>query len=121
MPEETVVVHSERAPDGVHIVYINGNIICNLSGTPVRKEVERILKSEKPRIVLNIKDVRYLDSYSFGWLASVAKEATGKNGRFIMSNPNTDIANLMEMLSFNKAVEIFDTEEGALEEMRSQN
>ncbi|HOW66748.1 MAG TPA: STAS domain-containing protein [Verrucomicrobiota bacterium] len=117
MPVDTVVVHSEQTSQGVHVVYINGNIICNLSGTPVRKEIERLLKTEKPRIVLNIKDVRYLDSYSFGWLANMCKEIKKKSGRFVLSNPNTDIANLIEMLSFNKAMEVFGTEAEAIASM----
>lgn len=119
MPVDTVVVHSEQTDEGVHIVYINGNIICNLSGTPVRKEIERLLTSEKPRIILNIKDVRYLDSYSFGWLASMYKEISKKSGRFVLSNPNTDVANLIEMLSFNKTMEVFRTEAEAMASMKA--
>lgn len=111
---DKVIVSSEEKPGNIYIVYINGNIICNLSGTPVRAEVDRILANDNPKIILNIKDVRYLDSYSFSWLAKVFKEAKAKGGSFAISNPNQEVAYLMEMVRFSQAVSIFDTEEQAL-------
>lgn len=113
MAEETIIVHTEKRDDGIAIVYINGNIITNLSGTSVRAEIEALLKAERPRIILNIHDVRYLDSYSFGWLAKVQKDAIAKGGKFAVSNPNDEINDLMQMLKFDKTVPVFASEEDA--------
>lgn len=118
MPADDIIIHSEKMPDGVTVVYINGNIICNLSGTGLRVEVERLLKNDRPRIVLNIKDVRYLDSYSFGWLAKIYKLAKEKGGSFVISDANNQIFSLMQMLQFDRTVPIYDTENTALEELR---
>ena len=118
MEKEPIIVNVEKKQGNIFVVYINGNIICNLSGTCVRDEVDKILETNNPRIVLNIRDVRYLDSYSFGWLIKTHKDAKAKNGNFAICDLNDDILGLMQMVNFDKAVKIFKKEEDAIAEMQ---
>ena len=118
--EKPVIAHSEKRKDGTHVIYINGNIICNLSGTCVREEIDKALQEDKPRIVLNIRDVRYLDSYSFGYLAKASKQAKEKGGNLSVSNANMDVANVIRMMHFDKAVPVYETEDEAVEKVRSE-
>lgn len=117
MSDELVHVHHERKPSGVDVVYVNGNIICNISGTPVRAVIEKLIRSPSPKIVLNLRDVLYLDSYSFGWLGQMQKSAAESGGRLVISDPNTDIANLFSELKFDRVVNTFESEDEAVKSM----
>jgi anti-anti-sigma factor len=115
---DNVIVNTENRNGNIFVTYINGNIICNLSSTQARHEIEALLECDAPKIILNIKDVRYIDSFSFGWLAAIFKRAKAKNGIFVISDPNLNMMNLFKMTQFDQVVPIYESEEKALEALQ---
>ena len=100
--------------DGIAEVAVKGAIITNLSGTDAAPILEDILQEcNPPHVILNLANVRYLDSYSFNWIIRLYKETEKKGGMFAISNPNEDIISLFELSNFGKAVPVFRTYEEA--------
>ena len=100
--------------DGIAIVLIKGAIITNLSGTDAAPVMDEILATcNPPRVVLNLTNVRYLDSYSFNWIIKLMKEAERRAGTFVISDPNPDILALFDLSSFGKVVPVYRTERDA--------
>ncbi|MBD3392288.1 MAG: STAS domain-containing protein [Chitinivibrionales bacterium] len=113
-----VTVTSSIDEQGIAVVRVEGAIVTNLSGTdaaPVMKEI--LHKSNPPRVILNLANVRYLDSYSFNWIIKLMKECEKGEGMFAISDPNDDIMALFDLSSFGKAVPVYATEQDAREAM----
>jgi|GEM_PF-3409093 len=106
--------------DGIAVVRVKGAIITNLSGTDAAPVMDEILtQSKTPKVILNLSDVRYLDSYSFNWIIKLLKEAERRGGAFVISNPNKDILALFDLSSFGKVVPVYRTEHDARAALRS--
>jgi anti-anti-sigma factor len=118
----TVEVNKSVDACGVAVVHVKGSIITNLSGTDAAPVMEEILSTcNPPKVILNLANVRYLDSYSFNWVIRLMKESERKGGSFAISDPNKDILSLFELSSFGKAVPVYLTEKDAREALTSGN
>lgn len=118
--EEKVFASKAVDKNGIAVVYVNGTIITNFSGTEVVEIVQEVIEtSTRPRIILNLKDVRYIDSYSFGWLCMVRRDIGAKQGEFVICHLNEYMLYLFKITNFIKAVPVYATEEEAREALLS--
>jgi anti-anti-sigma factor len=115
-----VEISSTVGPDGIAVVRVKASIITNLGGTEAAPVMEKILKTcNPPKVILNLAQARYLDSYSFNWIIRLMKESTKKGGLFVISDPNADIRSLFDLSRFGEVVPVYATEQDAREAMKS--
>lgn len=114
MSQEIVTASKRIDDEGIALVYVNGSIITNISATDAVYVVQDCIDTlVPPYIILNLSHVKYLDSYSFGWLCKVKNQVSKKGGRFVVCCLNTDIQNIFELTNFYKTVPMHETEKAA--------
>ena len=106
---------AERLKDGYTILDLTGDI--DLANSPMlRKALLGEIKEKKtPKVFLNLKGVRYIDSSGIATLVEGLKAARETAGtRLILYGLSTSVREVMQLSRLQKLFEIFDTEEQAL-------
>jgi anti-sigma B factor antagonist len=105
---------SARRLDKITVFDISGDI--DLSSSPeLRKPLLRELRELRtPRVVLNLKAVRYIDSSGVASLVEGLKAARDVGSRFILFGLNTTVREVLQLSKLVRIFEICDNEEQAL-------
>jgi anti-sigma B factor antagonist len=105
---------SARRLDKITIFDISGDI--DLSTSPeLRKPLLRELRELRtPRVVLNLKAVRYVDSSGVASLVEGLKAARDVGSRFILFGLNTTVREVLQLSKLVRIFEIYDNEEQAV-------
>ncbi len=105
---------SVRRIDKTTILDLSGDI--DLSSSPeVRRALFRELRDNRiPRVVVNLKEVRYIDSSGVASLVEGLKASRDAGARFILFGLSTIAREVFQLSRLVKVFEIYDTEEQAL-------
>jgi anti-sigma B factor antagonist len=105
---------SVRHLDKITIFDVTGDI--DLSTSPeLRKVLLRELRElHMPRVVLNLKAVRYMDSSGVASLVEGLKASRDVGARLILIGLNTTVREVLQLSKLLKIFEIFDSEEQAV-------
>jgi anti-sigma B factor antagonist len=105
---------SARHLDKITIFDISGDI--DLATSPeLRKALLRELRELRmPRVILNLKAVRYIDSSGVASLVEGLKASRDVGSRFVLFGLNTTIREVLQLSKLVKIFEICDSEEQAI-------
>lgn len=105
---------SARHLDRITIFDVSGDI--DLANSPqLRKAVLRELREVRmPRVVLNLKAVRYIDSSGVASLVEGLKASREVGARFVLFGLNTTTREVLQLSKLVKIFEIYDDEEQAI-------
>lgn len=105
---------SARHLDKITIFDISGDI--DLATSPeLRKPLLRELRELRtPRVILNLKAVRYIDSSGVASLVEGLKASRDVGSRFILFGLNTTIREVLQLSKLVRIFEICDNEEQAV-------
>lgn len=96
------------------VVDVVGDI--DLYNSPeVRKVLlETIRDKRAPRVIINLKEVRYIDSSGVASLVEGLKVSRNMNSRFMLYGLSPAAREVLELSRLIKVFEVFDNEEQAL-------
>jgi anti-sigma B factor antagonist len=105
---------SARHFEKITIFDISGDI--DLATSPeLRKALLRELRELRmPRVILNLKAVRYIDSSGVASLVEGLKASRDVGSRFVLFGLNTTIREVLQLSKLVKIFEIYDSEEQAI-------
>lgn len=105
---------SARHLDKITIFDVSGDI--DLATSPeLRKALLRELRELRmPRVVLNLKAVRYIDSSGVASLVEGLKASRDVGARFVMFGLNTTVREVLQLSRLLKIFETYDSEEQAV-------
>ena len=111
--EDTVQI-SARRHDKTTIFDISGDI--DFANSPeVRQSVLReIRESRASRVVVNLSQVRYIDSSGVASLVEGLKASRDLGSRFILFGLSTSAREVLQLSRLLKVFEVYDTEEQAM-------
>ena len=105
-------INSEEK-NGISIFRINGDI--DLESSPeVKKFFDRIAAEKKDKIVINLKDVSYVDSSGLATLVEILKNLRTYGGKLKLTNLSEKVKGLFEITKLDKLFDISAEEESAL-------
>ena len=102
-----------RERPGTTIVDVAGDIDMGTS-PELRKTLLDSLKAA-PRLVVNLREVRYVDSSGIASLVEVLKEARNTQKRLVLFGLNRAVHEVLQLTRLTKIFEIRETEEEALQ------
>jgi anti-sigma B factor antagonist len=102
-----------REQAGTTIIDVTGDIDMGTS-PGLRKTLLESLK-KTPRLVVNMREVRYIDSSGIASLVEVLKEARNKEKRLVLFGLNAAVQEVLQLTRLAKLFEIRETEEEALQ------
>lgn len=103
------------------IIQIHGNLVLDDTKS-VRKYVNPFLTNKKILgIVLNFKNVNFIDSSGIGLIVSIFKVLQKRNLKLVLSHLNTKNLEIFQITRLDKVLIIAKTDEDALEMMKENN
>jgi anti-sigma B factor antagonist len=105
---------SIRCVDNTAIVDVSGDI--DLASSPeVRKALlHEVRDNRRPRVVMNLSEVRYIDSSGVASLVEGLKASRDIGSRFILVGLSGPAREVLQLSRLVKVFEIYDTEGEAL-------
>ncbi|MGO8732554.1 MAG: STAS domain-containing protein [Terriglobia bacterium] len=102
-----------REQTGTTIVDVTGDI--DMATSPdLRKTLLESLK-KTPRLVVNMREVKYVDSSGIASLVEVLREARNTEKRLVLFGLNAAVRDVLQLTRLARIFEIRETEEEALQ------
>ncbi|HID56329.1 TPA: anti-sigma factor antagonist [Candidatus Poribacteria bacterium] len=87
----------------------------NYGAADLEKELKDLIGSKKYKLVVDLSKVNYVNSTAVGMLVGMAKQAKRKGGDLKVCGLKDRIRKTFDLLGASKVLEIFDTEESAID------
>ena len=103
-----------RALQGCTILDLSGDI--DLANSPAMRKalLGEIKEKRTPKVFLNLKNVRYIDSSGIASLVEGLKASRDLGSRLILYGLNKTVREVMQLSRLQKIFEIYEDEEQAL-------
>jgi anti-sigma B factor antagonist len=105
---------SRRQLDKTTIFDVSGDIDLANSPTVRKALLKEIRDNRTPRVVMNLSNVRYIDSSGVASLVEGLKAARDVGSRFILFGLSTSAREVLQLSRLLKIFEVYDNEEQAL-------
>jgi anti-sigma B factor antagonist len=102
-----------KEKDGIVVFCVEGDIDINTSPT-VKKSFDKVLKDKKPKVVISLKEVSYVDSSGLATLVEILKNLRSYGGKLKLTNLSSKVKGLFEITKLNKLFDIMEDEMNAL-------
>ena len=79
------------------------------------EELQPLLEGDRPRIVLDCSQVRYMDSAGIEMLLSCMEQTMKRNGDLKLASVSPELAVILELMRIDRLFEVFDTTEAAVQ------
>jgi len=99
--------------NGCSICVISGEVDIN-TAPQIKKFFDRIMQDKKKKVLINFKDVSYIDSSGLATLVELLKNIRSYGGTLKLSNLSSKIKSLFEITKLEKLFDIVEEEEEAI-------
>ena len=103
---------STRSMHGVLIVDCSGRVVFGEESATLRDIVKKLL-TENPNVVMNLREVNYIDSGGLGTLVSLYTSARSAGGAVKLACLSQRVGDLLQVTKLLTIFEVFDDEETA--------
>jgi anti-sigma B factor antagonist len=103
---------STRTIDGVLVVDCSGRLVFGEESATLRDTVKKLL-SNSPKVVLNLREVNYIDSGGLGTLVSLYTTARNAGGAVKLTSLSQRVGDLLQVTKLLTIFEVFEDEESA--------
>ena len=103
-----------REVRGVTVVDLGGRITYGEETKALREQVKCLLAERKTRLVLNLRDVNFIDSSGAETIVACFTSARAVGGDLRLANANRYFREFLEMTRLLKMLDIFNSEEEAV-------
>lgn len=104
---------STRVVDGVLIIDCNGRIVFGEEAAALRENVKTALAQNK-RVILNLKNVTYIDSGGLGTLVGLFTSAQSGGGNIKLTSLSPRVDQLLQVTKLATVFELYESEDAAV-------
>jgi len=106
-------IHTRTVGD-VHILDISGKIVLGEATKTIRQTINDLLVNGGRKIVLNLKDVNYVDSSGIGELVRTYTSVTREGKQLKLLNLTKKIRDLLVITKLLTVFQVYENEQAAL-------
>lgn len=99
---------------GVAVVDLGGRITYGEETKALRERVKQLLGERKRRLVLNLREVNFIDSSGAGTIVACFTSARAVGGELRLANANRYFREFLETTRLLKMLDVFNSEEEAV-------
>ena len=114
LPEVRVMKVKIRESGSISILDLQGKLVLGEPVAALEETVKRLIADGHTRLIVNLKDVDYVDSAGIGELVATKKRAVEKKGDVKLLMPSQTVYKVLSMLSLHLIYEIFQDEAKAV-------
>ncbi|MGA2812814.1 MAG: STAS domain-containing protein [Candidatus Acidiferrum sp.] len=103
-----------RKVDGIHVVDIRGKIAFGAGNTLLREAIAGLTAAGSQKVLLNMKDVDFIDSSGIGELVRSHMAIRKQGGELKLAGLNPTVNNLLTATSLNKVFSVEPDEASAI-------
>jgi anti-sigma B factor antagonist len=103
-----------RNAGNISIVDLSGRIVIGEDAHVVRDTIKGLVATGSRNIVLNLKDVSYVDSAGLGELVGAYTTVTNSGGKICLLNTQAKIQDLLQITKLYTVFPSFDNEAAAI-------
>lgn len=108
---------SNRTKDGILVLDCNGRIVFGEESSLLRDTVKKLLP-ENNRMVLNLREVSYIDSGGLGTLVALHTSAQKAGGTIKLASLTTRVGDLLQVTKLLTVFDVYDSEAEAIDSFR---
>jgi anti-sigma B factor antagonist len=108
---------TNREVDGVDVLALDGRIVLGEETIALREKVKGQLAAGKKRLVLDLRNVTFIDSSGLGALVAAHSSAKSCGASLRLCNLGLRFNELLQITKLYTVFEVSDTEEDALRAM----
>ncbi|MDP6582574.1 MAG: STAS domain-containing protein [Vicinamibacterales bacterium] len=105
---------TDRPVGDVVVLDVRGEMINNKEHGSVKRRVGELLGRGHLRLLLNLSQVPYMNSWGVGELASAFISVRNRNGKLKVAASQNRVTKMLAISRLDTAIEVFDTEAEAL-------
>lgn len=103
---------STRSVEGVLVLDCSGRVVFGEESARLRDMVKGLL-AQSPKLVMNLREVNYIDSGGLGTLVSLYTSARNAGGAVKLASLSQRVGDLLQVTKLLTIFEVFDDEAAA--------
>ena len=104
---------------GVSVVELDGRIVLGEESNSLREELKRLIAEGKKKIVLNMANIKYIDSAGLGTLIAAHLSAKTQGASVRLCHLGQKFHEVLQMTKLLTVFDVYDTEEAAISSFQS--
>ena len=105
---------ANREVDGVSVVALDGRIVLGEESNALRKKLKSLIAEGKKKIVLNMDNIKYIDSSGLGALVAAHCSAKTQGASLRLCHLGSKFQQVMQITKLLTVFEVCDTEAAAV-------
>ena len=110
---------TNREVDGVSVVELDGRIVLGEESNSLRETLKGLLANGKKKIVLNMANIKYIDSSGLGSLVAGHVTAKSQGASVRLCHLGQKFHEVMQMTKLLTVFDVYDTEAAAVRSFHS--
>ncbi|MBS1634388.1 MAG: STAS domain-containing protein [Bacteroidetes bacterium] len=102
------------------IISLSGELIDKNQAADMIKAIDGLLESGKTRFVVELGDLKYMNSSGLNILIQLLTKTRAKGGETVICHVNKKVNELLLITKLNTLFKVVDTKEEALKKLQSQ-
>jgi anti-sigma B factor antagonist len=111
---------STRSVEGVLVVDCSGRLLFGEESARLRETVKGLL-AEDPKLVMNMREVTFIDSGGLGTLVSLFTSARNAGGAVKLASLSQRVGDLLQITKLFTIFEVFDDEQKAAQSFKCES
>jgi anti-sigma B factor antagonist len=108
------VIITNKEIEGVSVLALDGRIVLGEESTSLRERVKALIGEGKKKIVLNMANVKYIDSAGLGILVAAHVSAKNQGAAVHLSNLGNKFHDVLQLTRLLTVFSVYDTEAEAI-------
>lgn len=108
------MIMKDSEVDGVSVVDMEGHIVLGEDSTSLREKVKGLVKLGKRKIVLNMANIKYIDSAGLGALVAAHVSAKTQGASVRLCNLGEKFHDVLQVTRLLTVFDVYDTQAAAI-------
>lgn len=108
-----------RLDNGFLIISLSGDLIGEENGPGIVAEMEGYNSNGNLNVIVDISEVRYINSSGIGVLITLLTKARNKGGELCLINPSESVQKLLIITKLQAIFKVYDSVEHARQELQA--
>lgn len=110
---------TDREVDGVSVVELDGRIVLGEESTSFREKMKSLIAEGKKKIVLNMAEIKYIDSSGLGTMVAAHLSAKNQGASVRICHLGQKFHEILQMTKLLTVFDVYDTEAAAVSSLQS--
>jgi anti-sigma B factor antagonist len=105
---------ADREADGVSVVVLEGRIVLGEESNALREKLKSLIAEGKKKIVLNMDNIKYIDSSGLGTLVAAHCSAKTRGASLRLCHLGSKFQEVLQITKLVTIFDVYDTEAAAV-------